>query len=77
MKVSRGEGYGMLLWSLKLKFEGQVEVTRQRTPDVSPGVCEESYGNMQEGKSNLGGRLGVGMHRQLSKKASPGCLSYV
>lgn len=41
----------MLSRNLELKFEGQLELTRQV---VSPEVCKECFGNMEEGKSNLG-----------------------
>lgn len=47
-KVSREEGHGMPSWNLEPKFEGQVELTRQRSPDVSPGVCEGYVGTWKK-----------------------------
>lgn len=38
-----------------LKFEVQLDIIRQRTPDLLQEVCAECYGNMKEGKSNFRG----------------------
>lgn len=73
IKVSRGEEAWNACMEPGLKFEGQLELTRQRTPEHYKRYVQSSMGG--RGKESLIWGDDEEWAWQLSRKASQGCLS--